>query len=167
MKRFILPIFLVLVFTLTACAPAQVNKGQFASQAIANTRVAPTGAAPTAVTGADSSDLARTDEQGAVVFQVTPLDLTNPTDTLDFDVAMNTHSVDLGIDLAPLSTLMTDTGLTLQATKWDAPGGCHHVDGTWNSRVAVFTTDGSRCIWIASRHCFGCKRNNMDCRRRK
>ena len=124
MKRSILPITLVLVFILAACTPTQENKEQFATQPIPTTR-----AAPTVATGAGNSDLARTDEQGAVVFQVTPLDLSNPTDTLDFDVAMNTHSIDLSMDLATLSTLSTDTGVTVQATKWGAPGGGHHVDG--------------------------------------
>jgi hypothetical protein len=73
--------------------------------------------------------LARTDEQGAVVIAVTPLNLETSADTLEFDVAMNTHSVDLSMDLAPLSTLSTDTGLTVQANKWDATPGGHHVSG--------------------------------------
>jgi hypothetical protein len=64
------------------------------------------------------------------VFQVTPLNLGTPADTLQFDVAMNTHSVDLSMDLAVLSTLSTDTGATVPASKWDAVPGGHHVSGT-------------------------------------
>ena len=61
---------------------------------------------------------------------VTPLDLNGSGETLEFDVAMNTHSVDLGMDLADRSTLTTDSGLTVAATTWDAPPGGHHVSGT-------------------------------------
>jgi hypothetical protein len=56
--------------------------------------------------------------------------LDQPGDTLKFEVAMNTHMVDLSMDLATLTTLTTDTGLTLQPTAWDAPKGGHHVEGT-------------------------------------
>jgi hypothetical protein len=42
---------------------------------------------------------------------------------------MSTHSVDLSMDLASLSTLSTDTNVTVQATKWDAVPARHHVRG--------------------------------------
>jgi len=129
MKRFILPIFLVLAFILTACAALQANKDQPVTQPVLNNSAVPTTNSTPAASGTDSGELVRTDEQGAVVFQVTPLSLSTPADTLDFDIAMNTHSVDLSMDLATLSTLSTDTGVTMQATKWEAPGGGHHVDG--------------------------------------
>jgi hypothetical protein len=75
-------------------------------------------------------DLSRIDEQGMVMVQVTPTNLGTPADTLEFDVAMNTHSVNLSMDLATLATLTTDTGSSLPASKWDAPpGGGHHVSG--------------------------------------
>ena len=48
---------------------------------------------------------------------------------LEFEVAMNTHSVDLSMDLSQLATLTTDTGVSVQANGWDAPGGGHHVSG--------------------------------------
>jgi len=70
------------------------------------------------------------DEQGMVVIEVTPANLDGAADTLEFDLAMNTHSVDLSMDLATLSTLSTDTGFTVQPLRWDAPpGGGHHVSG--------------------------------------
>jgi hypothetical protein len=76
-------------------------------------------------------DMSRIDEQGMVVVQVTPTNLGTPAETLEFDVAMNTHSVNLSMDLATLATLTTDTGLSVPASKWDAPpGGGHHVSGT-------------------------------------
>jgi hypothetical protein len=73
--------------------------------------------------------MTRMDQQGAIIMEVTPLNLGTPAETLDFDVVLNTHSVDLSMDLATLSTLTTDTGITIQATLWDAPRGGHHVEG--------------------------------------
>ena len=69
------------------------------------------------------------DQQGAVAIEITPVKLNNPGSGLDFDVRMNTHSVDLSMNLAELATLSTDTGKTVQATKWDAPASGHHVSG--------------------------------------
>ena len=42
---------------------------------------------------------------------------------------MNTHSVDLSMDLATLASLTTDDGRSVQATLWDAQLGGHHVSG--------------------------------------
>ena len=125
MKRFTLPILVVLLFILVACAPAQAAQ----TQTVSNNTVVSTKESAPASSDTPNKDLARSDEQGAVVFQITPLDLNTSADPLEFDVAMNTHSVDLSMDLATLSTLTTDTGVTVQATKWEAPGGGHHVDG--------------------------------------
>jgi len=93
---------------------------------------------PTARSGAPASpetspapgpDMARVDQQGSVVVEITPLNLAAAGDTLEFSVALNTHSVDLSMDLATLATLTTDAGITVAATEWDAPGGGHHVSG--------------------------------------
>jgi hypothetical protein len=76
------------------------------------------------------SDLSpREDLQGAVSVEITPVNLNNPDDTLLFDIALNTHSVDLSMDLASLSTLVTDNGLSIPGALWDAPVGGHHVSG--------------------------------------
>lgn len=125
MKRFTPPILIVLMFVLAACAPSRTVK----PRPISTNTLIPTQQLPLISSATESPDLVRSDEQGAVVFQITPLGLNMSADPLEFDVAMNTHSVDLGMDLAPLSTLTTDTGVTVQATKWDAPGGGHHVSG--------------------------------------
>jgi hypothetical protein len=71
-----------------------------------------------------------TDSQGAVAVIVKPLDLGSQAEKLTFEVALETHSVDLSMDLAALAILTTDTGLTVQADVWDAPRGGHHVSGT-------------------------------------
>lgn len=74
-------------------------------------------------------EVPRIDEQGAVGIEIIPLNPNNPGETLDFQVAMNTHSVDLSMDLAALAKLETDSGYSVQATLWDAPRGGHHLKG--------------------------------------
>lgn len=89
-----------------------------------------TGDDPMHVPGVETgAALARTDSQGAVEFVVTPLNLSAPTETYEFEVVMNTHSVDLAWDLAAQSTLKTDTGLEVQGQSWPAGSG-HHYEGT-------------------------------------
>lgn len=60
---------------------------------------------------------------------VTPVNLVDPGETLDFDVVLDTHSVDLSMDLAPLTTLTTDNGRLVPPSQWDAPSGGHHLSG--------------------------------------
>ena len=76
-----------------------------------------------------SADLSRSDSQGAVEFTVTPLNLAAPAETLEFEVVMDTHSVDLAWDLAAQSVLKTDTGLEVQGQSWPVGSG-HHYEGT-------------------------------------
>lgn len=120
MKRSILVLTLTASLLLTACAPNQTTP-KVAAQAPANTG--------SENSNSSAANLAQVDDQGAVTVEVTPTNLDQPGDMLQFDVAMNTHSVDLSMDLKTLATLTTDTGLTIQATNWDAPGGGHHVRG--------------------------------------
>jgi len=134
MKRFALPLLLALILTLTACAPqANPDSAQPTAQPVSPEIATPTddpALLPTLFPNtAGKNDMTRMDEQGAVIFEVTPLNLGTPADTLEFDVSMNTHSVDLSMDLAQLATLSTDAGLTVQASKWDATPGGHHVSG--------------------------------------
>ena len=69
------------------------------------------------------------DQQGAVVVEVTPLNLNQQNNTLFIGVAMNTHSVDLSMDLAKLATLTLEDGAEIFAVHWDGPAGGHHVSG--------------------------------------
>ena len=140
MKRLILPLLLTLTLILAACAPSQASTDQPNPQA----------AAPisTDASQADTGDLTRSDQQGAVTVNVTPLNLENPSDQLEFDVALETHSVDLSMDLATLATLTTDTGITVQATTWDAPRGGHHVEG---KLIFPATKDGKTILEDASK----------------
>ena len=126
MKRYVLPILIILTLLLSACAPKQASTEQTAPVAAPVSNDMNTSSAPAE---RDTGGSVRTDEQGAVTFEVTPLNLDSATDTLEFDVSMNTHSVDLSMDLAQLATLTTDAGVSLQAGKWDATPGGHHVEG--------------------------------------
>lgn len=119
MKRYVPPLLLTIALVLAACSAASPASDQ--------TPVQPASAATEPAS--PSNDLARSDEQGAVTVNVTPLNLDNPSDQLEFGIALETHSVDLSMDLATLATLTTDTGVTVQATTWDAPRGGHHVEG--------------------------------------
>lgn len=60
---------------------------------------------------------------------MTPLNIDPPGASLDFDVSMNTHSVDLAWDLAAQSVLKTDTGLEVVGLSWPVGNG-HHYAGT-------------------------------------
>jgi hypothetical protein len=135
MKRYMFPLLLILILILVACSPSQDRTDQNPSQPESVAPATPTPTDDSALlptlfpNTAKSDDMARIDEQGAVIVQASPLNLDTPADTLEFDIAMNTHSVDLSMDLATLSKLTTDTGLTIQALKWDATPGGHHVEG--------------------------------------
>ncbi len=128
MKRLILPVILASALVLTACATEVAAQPPAPSTSVPTLAAVPTMSATTA--SQSGEDLARVDQQGMVVVQLTPINLKGASDTLDFEVAMNTHSVDLSMDLAKLATLTTDTGISVQANRWDAPGGGHHVSGT-------------------------------------
>jgi hypothetical protein len=61
-----------------------------------------------------------------------------------FDVALDTHSVDLdGIDLGGLAVLRVD-GAEIQPLSWDARKGGHHREGTLT--FPATTADGSPVI---------------------
>ena len=135
-----LSLALLLGVALAACSPALSGGGGSAAQVVPPT--APPAPAvqansPAATPAAPAQDLARTDGQGAVTVEIIPLDLNNVGQTLDFEVAMNTHSVNLGMDLATLATLTADTGHTVRATGWDAPKGGHHVSGRLSFPASV------------------------------
>lgn len=144
MKRFAFPLLLTLTLILAACSTAsssvstptqpfdaapQSNTGTSQDKPVPVSLTATAAAASSTRDSTASADLTRSDQQGAVTVEITPLNLTSPGDTLEFDIVLNTHSVDLSMDLATLATLTTDTGITVQPTLWDAPRGGHHVEG--------------------------------------
>ena len=154
MKRAILPFFLVLPIGLASCSgltPTSVP-GSTQTFEIAQSNPAPVQSAesvPPPIDEADtSSDMTRSDQQGAVVVSITPLNLADSSEQLEFDVVLETHSVDLSMDLAVLSSLTTDTGVIMQATLWDAPRGGHHVSG---KLIFPALSDGTPILSGASR----------------
>ena len=119
MKRILLPAFLILSLALSACsataAPLQTD---------------PEPAPVSTQSSSPSNNSAkRIDQQGAIIIEITPLNLDSAADTFEFDIVMTTHSIDLSMDLATLSTITTDTGVSVDAALWDAPLGGHHVEG--------------------------------------
>jgi hypothetical protein len=93
-------------------------------------------------------DLTRVDEQGAVEVAVTPINSNSDSDDiLVFDVVMNTHSVDIPLNLVELSSLETDIGAIVFATAWSGGGG-HHVRGLLEFPLG--TPDGARILDGAS-----------------
>lgn len=125
MKRILLPALLILSVVLAACSAT--------STPLPPSTAAQDDPQPDSVSTDSPSpsidSAARIDQQGAIIVEITPLNLDAPTDTLEFDVVLTTHSIDLSMDLATLSTLTTDTGVSVNATLWDAPLGGHHVEG--------------------------------------
>ena len=105
-------ILLVLALVLAACG------GQAAAP--------PAGGQPVAEQPA--GDLTRTNEGGAVSFLLRPLNLDSGSSTLDFEVDMDTHSVNLDFDLAGMAVLRTDTGAEIAPSAYQGGGG-HHVRG--------------------------------------
>ncbi len=139
MKRLTLPLLFTLSLILAACAPSQASTDQSQPGSAS---------ASTEPSQASAGDLTRSDGQGAVTVEVTPLNLDNPSEQLEFNVVMDTHTVDLGMDLAALATLTTDTGTAIQATTWDAPRGGHHVEG---KLIFPATKDGKTILEDATR----------------
>ncbi len=127
MKRLHLPVLMALALIASACSAGSPRPAAAAAPAVTSLATIPAGVDPF---GPPAGDLVRVDQQDAVIVEVTLLDLSEASASLDFEVALNTHSVNLSMDLAALSTLSTDNGLTIAATRWDGPRGGHHVRGT-------------------------------------
>ena len=140
---FVLMFFLAVSLTLTACGTESEGvlgvdiKPGIQTVEIAGQEVDPVDTDPSnAQTRLEDpklnywvEEVPRSDEQGEVSVVITPLNLNQAWESIDFQVEMNTHSVDLNMDLAELVTLTTDAGNTIQAISWDAPGGGHHISG--------------------------------------
>ena len=126
---------LVALVVLAACSP---TPNPAATQ--------PGGGVPTAQPGANTAQpggLTREDGQGAVTVKVTPLNLEGPTATLEFAVVLDTHSVDLSMDLTQLAVLRADTGAEVSASAWPVGSG-HHYEGTLS--FPAQTTDGTSLL---------------------
>lgn len=127
MKQLLIPALLILALILGACSATKtLRQAQDDAPPQSDPNPAPTS---TNESTPNLDSATRTDDQGAIIFEVTPPDLTVSTDTLAFDIVLTTHSIDLSMDLAATATLLTDTGVSVNSTLWDAPRGGHHVEG--------------------------------------
>ena len=71
----------------------------------------------------------KSSRENMVRVDVTPLDCT-PGKAAKFQIRMNTHSVDLGYDVAALSTLKDNQGREYRPVSWQgSPPGGHHRSG--------------------------------------
>jgi len=75
------------------------------------------------------TDPARVDARGGVQVTVVPIQLSRGAEQLVFEVALDTHSIDLSFDLAAQAILRNDQGRTVQALFWDGGQGGHHLRG--------------------------------------
>lgn len=91
--------------------------------------------APAAASEAAPNELTRTNDERSVVVEVTPLNLAGSGPTLDFQVALNTHSVELDYDLTKLAVLRDDRGNEYRPAAWGGARGGHHMS-------AVLTFEG-------------------------
>lgn len=119
MKRLIIPILLILTLAITACSAASPP---LPSQPQADP-------VSTESTSPEFDPATRIDDQGAIIFEVTPLNLDQTAESLEFNIVLTTHSIDLSMDLAATAMLATDTGISVNSILWDAPRGGHHVEG--------------------------------------
>ena len=69
----------------------------------------------------------QTNSEGAVTITVTPKNLSDGT--WDFEIALDTHSEELSVDLATAVVLVDDQGTEYPALGWegDPPGGHHRA----------------------------------------
>lgn len=89
--------------------------------------------------GANTSFESQTVEGGSVAVTVTPTAF-KVAAPLEFDIAMNTHSVDLADDMLKAVVLRDDGGKEYAPTTWDGPaGGGHHREG--KIKFAPLTTN--------------------------
>lgn len=108
---------------------------------------------PTQV-GSNSSATFKTEtvEGGSVSVAVTPRSLGEGA-PLEFEIAMNTHSVDLSNDMLKSVVLRDDRGEEYKPTSWEGPaGGGHHRSG----RIAfVALAAGARSVTLIVKNIAG------------
>ncbi len=72
----------------------------------------------------------KTDTQGNICVEATPVDMSATSTEWSFDVSMNTHSGSLDADLTKIAVLTDGQGNMYQPTKWNGdPEGGHHRAG--------------------------------------
>lgn len=125
-KYFFIPILLLFALVLlaacsgTSAPPASNSNSSPNESAVAST---------TAGSANSSGMEAQTVDGGSVSIKVTPAALKRGQ-PLEFDIAMDTHSVDLANDMLKAVVLRDDSGMEFTPTAWNGPGGGgHHREG--------------------------------------
>lgn len=129
---FILSMLVFAVLVLAACSgtkagPASDGNSSSNSSAVTSNASAPA-SKPSNLNASGGLD-PQTIDGGSVTVQVTPIAFKMGA-PLEFDIAMNTHSVDLSDDMLKAVILRDDGGKEYAPTAWDGPeGGGHHREG--------------------------------------
>lgn len=119
---------------LTALIPSAVlaacsSTGAPPATAIPTQTVAPIQLSPEAEPAVPAQLEPQSNDAGAVTVQVVPL-APGPGNTVEFQVAMNTHSVELDADMLTSVRLRDDAGNEYVPVAWDGPAaGGHHREG--------------------------------------
>lgn len=83
-----------------------------------------------AATAIPSEGLTQKNSERSVTVQVTPLNVSSGSGTLDFRIVLDTHLVALDYDLVRITTLVDDKGNEYRPVSWTGGSGGHHVEGT-------------------------------------
>jgi hypothetical protein len=127
MKQSLFVIILVIVAGLTAACGVGTDQPQIT---------------PAAQNATSRTFDTQSNTERAVAVEVTPLNLPEGGTSLDFEVAFNTHSVDLSFDPTTISVLRDDAGREYPALAWEGAGpGGHHRSGVLQFKVPDEATD--------------------------
>lgn len=75
----------------------------------------------------------------SVTITVTPRPWQNGSSTWDFEVALNTHSEELKIDLVTAAELIDDRGQSYRPLSWEgSPPGGHHRRGVLKFKASAY-----------------------------
>lgn len=75
-------------------------------------------------------DQTQSAEEASVTVEVTALTLQDTqAATLDFEISLSTHAVELAYDLTQIVVLRDGQGNEYRPTSWEGPTGGHHVEG--------------------------------------
>lgn len=81
-----------------------------------------------------------TSNEGGVEIAVTPINMSPESRNWSFEVALNTHSVELTEDMVSVSKLTFDTGETINPLSWEGDlAGGHHRSGILTFDVMTFS----------------------------
>lgn len=131
-ELFIAAVVAALGLSATACSAtngAPIPYETVASQSVPATEPAYTGMSGTLGKDRSPAFQAKTVEGGNVTVTVMPVRFVRDA-PLEFEIAMNTHSVDLSGDMLKAVALRDDAGKEYAPTAWDGPSaGGHHRSG--------------------------------------